>query len=375
MEDPLPRLQQLGFRRRKKPSDDDAIDVVVDDGRRRYAVAVKSIRDVRTSQLDGLLADAFLRLRAAASDLVPMVVLVAPRWSAAMTRHVLAYRARYLGDCGVALLDADGGIELVAGDRHVIERAPRKPRSRSSGPNGNLFTDLNQWLLKILIKSSWKIDAGYLTGPVGHYEAHRDLAAAAGVSVSRTWHLLELLRHGGFFTQSLIRIDDLLDRWRHVSMRGRHLGVRWPLGTDAPLQRLQRSLRGLASWERVEAGGSVVTWKEPRRRACLGGVAAAYALGHGFVSGALPEVYVEHLDTVALQKFGVRAVETGESPHFVVVVPRFKETLFRACAPGVDGTPTADVVQTWLDVVDRPERGSEQAEILRQRVLHAPDRR
>src|SRR3990172_4589302 len=97
----IARLHDLGFRHRKRPAGGGAFDHVLDDSHRRYAVAVKSLRDVRAGQVDGVLADTYLKLRASAyGSLVPMVVLVVPKWSASMTQHVLDYRGRYLGDCG-----------------------------------------------------------------------------------------------------------------------------------------------------------------------------------------------------------------------------------------------------------------------------------
>lgn len=132
------------------------------------------------------------------------------------------------------------------------------------------------------------------------------------------------------------------------------------------MQRIAERLAGRASWN--SAGEPEWTG----RRACLAGFGAAQNFGLGFVAGALPDVYVEKLDDRVLKDLGVTIADGSEPIDLYLAEPRYAESVFRACPAGRDGTPTTDVIQTWLDVVNRPERGAEQAAVLRGRVLHAP---
>ena len=378
--DLAPALRAAGFkvRSRARARQDDGIDAVAAQDGVRYGVQLKDLRDVRADQVTGTIADAYLRARQAleGKGMAPLIVLRAPRWTTSMLALVASYRNHYLSDASVLLLEHSGNFHLVAKNRIQSDSSAqpiRKPR-RGDYPVGGLFTDLTQWLLKIEVKSAWHLDDGYVSGPVRPFSTHLDLARAAGVSVSRVWSFYVLLTRDGFRARrpELVRIDELLDRWRAIRQGRRIIDVRWLIPTDHPMKRLDGLLAGRAAWEQLGAAnaGSAIRWNGSR--ACLAGPSAAGALGHGFVSGAIPELYVDHIDEATLRALEVRQVEPGQAPDLRLLQPRFPESVFRACVPGLHGTPTTDVIQTWIDVVDRPERGHEQAEVLRRKVLHAP---
>jgi len=379
--DVIPALRAAGFKVRgsARARRDDSIDAVAEHDGVRYGVQLKDLRDVRADQVTGTIADAYLRMHRALAEkgMVPLIVLRAPRWTTSMLALVASYRDHYLSDASVLLLEHSGNFHLVKeGENRSDSSAQpiRKPR-RGDYPVGSLFTDRTQWLLKVLVKNAWRLDDGCVTGPVGPFSTHVELARAAGISISRVWSFYVLLTREGFRarTPELVRIDELLDRWRAIRQLRRVVDVGWVIPTDHPTKRLDGLLAGRAEWEQLGPdanGGSAIRWRGPR--ACLAGLSAADALGHGFVSGGIPELYVDHVDEETLKALQVRPVEPGQAPDLRLVQPRFPESVFRACVPGLHGTPTADVIQTWIDVIDRPERGHEQAEVLRRKVLHAP---
>lgn len=366
--DPAVVLRHLGFRVRR-PSVREGFELIARRGEREYAVEARVLRSVRADEVMGTLADAFVRLRhdGTVAGLVPLILLIAPRWTPNMVRRIFDYRERYLGDCGVVVAELGGAVHATVGDLRVVHEAPRRRRLPSEGSAaGDLFSDLGQWLLKVLVKQAWRLADGYVTGPAARFVTDRSLASAADVSINRAWTVRRLLAREGFLDDHLVRIDDLLEQWRGaVRWAPRRISGRWAIATDRPMERLKEQLADRATWT------DRVSWTR-HPRACLAGHAAAWGLGHGFVAGAPPEVYVERFDDELIGSLDATRVERGTPPDFVLVVPKYPESVFRACVPGVYGTPTADVIQTWLDLADRPDRGAEQADVLRRKVLHAP---
>ena len=77
----------------------------------------------------------------------------------------------------------------------------------------NLFSDLNQWILKILF--SEESPESMLSAPRGRPEKASQLAAAARVSVMSAFRFVRQLSEDGFLEDKgllrLVRIEDLLN--------------------------------------------------------------------------------------------------------------------------------------------------------------------
>ncbi len=155
---------------------------------------------------------------------------------------------------------------------------PRAARGPSAPPRADLFSDLNQWMLKVLLAP--ELPDHLLSVPRGRYRNASQLASAAKVSVMSAFRFVQQLRHEGHLHESdaylrLVRRRELLTRWQSVSLRrAREIPMRFLLRGN-PRKELQRML----------ASG----------RACLALFAAADALGLGFVEGVPPHVYVPRL--------------------------------------------------------------------------------
>jgi hypothetical protein len=137
-------------------------------------------------------------------------------------------------------------------------------RERSVRDSGQLFSDLNQWMLKVLLAP--EIPDGLLSAPRGQYRNASQLARAANVSVMSAFRFVQQLQREGYLHESapylsLVRREDLLGRWQALSVRSiREVPMRFVLPGD-----VQAQLRKLLS----------------SGRACLALFAAADALKLG----------------------------------------------------------------------------------------------
>jgi hypothetical protein len=233
------------------------------------------------------------------------------------------------------------------------ERKPELERPKwSRRKQANLFTDLNQWMLKVLIAP--EIPANLLAAPQNRYKNASELAKAAEVSVMSAFRFIEQLKEEGYMDESahrlnLVRRKALFKRWQSsAAMQVREVPVKLILRSD-PQKELNRILR--------------------KGRRCLGLFAAADALHLGFVRGIPPHIYVPKIDEESISAIeNVRPVDKNEQPDFFLRQPNAPESVFRASVH-VNGISVSDVLQIWLDVSSHASRGAEQAEIIEHEVL------
>lgn len=219
--------------------------------------------------------------------------------------------------------------------------------------SGQFFSDLNQWMLKVLLAP--ELPDALLSAPRGHYRNASQLARAANVSVMSAFRFVQQLQHEGYLHESarnlsLVRREDLFRRWQALSVRSvREVPMRFVLSGD-----------GQAQLRRMLGSG----------RACLALFAAADALQLGFVEGVPPHVYLQRIRPAHLTAWkNLRACEPGESPDLIVRQAPAPQSVFRGMVrPG--GAAACDVLQVWVDLAGHPSRGREQADLIRKRVLH-----
>lgn len=329
----------------------------VSKGTKRYPLVLRAAREARRGELQALLADAILRGRANSKG--PFIAMVgAPAISPAMARALEEYVAEVAPAQPFGYVDERGlvrfqglGLEGVRGEPpHRASQAPVQRRPRDP------FSDLNQWLLKVLIGRA--LPPEMLSVPREAAGSAAALAALARVSTPAAWRLTSALKEGGHLDEAgnPALVGDLMPRWRAAARRPQQrVGARWVLPGRAPLERLRAALADLRK-------------REERASACLGLFAACDALGVGNVRGVPAHLYVRHLEPELLERLGLVLVRGGQQPELLVQVARWPESVFRA-AVSVDGVPVADVLQCWLDVSGEPARGAEQAAFLWRRVI------
>ena len=373
-------LRRAGWKVRRHPSIGDLRPALLAQrGGHSYVVEVKSAPEGRRDRLLPLLAQAILQARAFAErspePVAPLAIVGAERVSGALVGNLDRFVQQYAPDAAVGLVDMEGfqwfrGPGLDPSMNAPRGRAERRLRVRvPQGAVSHLFSDLNQWMLKVLLAP--KIAPDLLHAPRGEYRNASQLAAAANVSVMSAFRFVRQLRLEGFLDEassslSLVRLDDLLRRWQAESLRpARDVPMRWILRGD-PARQLHDALR--AQMPESVAPPPRSRRAAPPPRCCLGLFAAADALGLGFVHGVAPFVYVERLEPGVLERLGLSLEAPGADPDVYVRVPAAKESVFRA-AVRRDGVPVSDAVQVWLDAGAHPSRGAEQADLIYRRVL------
>jgi hypothetical protein len=329
-------------------------DMIIDRDGLSYVVEVKLASEGRSDRLIPLWSQALLQAaHIALPGSVPLAVVAAPSISPHVANQVLDFAAKHSPEAAAGVIDFEGlrrfrgrGLENLNADhasQHAISRA-------MPGESLDLFSDLNQWMLKVLLAP--ELPEKLLSAPRDRYPHASALAQAANVSVMSASRFVRHLKRDGYLDPSvpylrLVRRESLFQRWESSTAvrRVKELPVRFLLPA--------------ASLERLLHQGS----------ACLGLFAAAERLGFGFVHGVPQHVYVKRLNVASLAKWkNVVPAEPHEVPNLIIRQAVVPNSVFRGVV-SAGGVPVSDVLQVWLDVSAHPARGQEQADMIRDRVI------
>lgn len=380
--DDLDRLVADAFRRpswrvhHPRRSDGPQPDLIVEGGGRKYIIEIKRSSEGRSDRVIPLLSQAILEAQAFARQfpetVVPVAVVGAERFPPAVVDSVQRYADRVAPRMVVGLVDAAGlrafwghGLEIL--NARPSSKENRARRQIAGQPLPQLFSDLNQWMLKILLAQS--IPEDLLSAPRSRYRNPTELARAAGVSVMSAVRLVRRLENEGFVDPdqevlALARIPELLGRWSARRESAREFPVRWLIKRDrSAFAGLLKSYSAC-----IPSAGHPQAGRRRQPRACLGLFAAADALGFGFVHGVPPYIYMERFEPLVLEKWGLSIEGAGHGPDAFIRIAANPEAVFRA-AVVKDGVPCADILQVWLDVSEHPARGRAQAEEIARRAL------
>ena len=319
----------------------------------KLAIEVKGLAEGRGDRLIPLWSQAWLQAtRGAQADEIPVAVVGAERIAPKAADAVLAFIKEVAPDACGGVVDRTG-LRRFRGP-HLqelnVEPAPRPPRSASRKlARGTLFTDLGQWMLKVLLAPG--IPPSMLEAPRARYRGATDLAVAAGVSVMSASRLIQELRHEGYLDEEapelrLVRVRQLLERWQAAVS-----------AQTIEEQSFRALLRGHtdSACDAWLANGS----------GCLALFAAARAHGLGLVEGLPIYVYAKHASSAPP---GFAAAGPNEVADLVIRRPRPLQSVFRGMVRH-GKVPASDIIQTWLDVAVHPTRGREQSELIWRKVL------
>jgi hypothetical protein len=348
-------FERAGWHVRRNPNDPGP-DLAVRRRGIQYAVEVKSAPEGRSDRLVPLFAQAVLQAAQGASQkAAPLAVVAAPRVSRRAAEQVMAFAQRYAPDAAAGVIDFEGFAMFRGPDLEKLnaERKELPLSVRQSVPDsGALFSDLNQWMLKVLLAP--ELPGALLSAPRGRYRNASQLARAANVSVMSAFRFIQQLGREGYLHESaahlrLVRREDLFRRWHALSTRSpREVPMRFRLEGDAAAQ-LRRML--------------------DRGRACLALFAAAEELRLGFVSGVPSYLYVQRIQSADLAAWkNLRPCSPGETPDLIVRQAPAAQSVFRGVVRP-EGLAACDVLQVWVDVASHPSRGREQAALIQKRVL------
>jgi hypothetical protein len=350
-------------------------DLLLRRGQHQYAAELKFGAESRRDRLIPLLAAAILESQADARDsrARPLALVSASRLSEAVMRELFDYALRVAPDVAVGFVDLEGRVEMRGAELEELDRRPKASvalkRPAVADQPLDPFSDLNQWMLKVLL--AHRLPAELLKAPRAHAANGAQLAAVANVSAPSASRLLRHLNDRGFLDEfaplRLVRVQELLRQWKAAYVRPpRELKMRWliPGKPDQLLQALRRYEARRHAHDDPD--------KSPRGnrlpRACLALFSAADALGLGHVRGVPQYVYLERPDMVALEAIGLVKANVNDAVQVVVRIPRWRRAVFRA-AVDRNGVLVSDILQLWLEVSEHPARGAEQADEIWRRVL------
>lgn len=338
----------------------------------RYTMEIKSLSEGRTDRVLPLLSQAILQAQRYAAEhkgTKPMAVLYVARAPESMFKKVIDFMDTYRPNAAVAIVTSEkwGLVRWNNEDPCEIkppQRSTPRNMARHTGTRGaaapksfNLFSDLNQWMLKVLLAPDIREDL--LNAPRGRYRSGSDLANAAQCSQMSASRLLQHLRQEGFLDEytgglQVVRRQELFKRWRAAAMRSMpEIPMRFTVRAA-----VQQQLKELLQSDQLQT--------------CLGLFAAADALGMGHVSGVPPYVYVPKLPGFANAQHNPAWTMVNFNPEgapdLIVRQAMAPEATFKG-AVRHGGTLCADIIQVWLDVSNHPSRGQEQADHIYNTVL------
>lgn len=331
------------------------VDFLIKKGRQAFAVEVKAFSEGRPDRVIPLLSHAIIQAQAYARQhgkARPLAIVHVGDASPSLINHIQEFSRNYADNVAIGLVSDNGlrhfigdGLESLNAEADFARGGPE----RSSGRVPHLFSDLNQWMLKVLLAP--EIPERLLAAPRGSYRSVSELAKAANVSMMSASRFVRQLREEGYMDKPaphlrLVRRADLFRRWQASGLRAspNEIPMVFMFGGS-----IEKHLSQLDSHD-----------------ACLALFAAADALKLGHVSGVPPHVYGPRwgrLDPNIWPVFPAAA-----KPDFILREALAPQSVFRGMVRPAD-VPVCDAIQVWLDVSGHPSRGSEQADLIYSKVL------
>lgn len=328
----------------------------------RTFAAVVHFGNGRIDRLVPRLALSILEAQNYAKDIAleaePMAVVLLDTLSRPVVETTNEVVDQLAPECSVTIIGLDGSVSIdVPGyDFNKISDEKGRRATTSSHSTVNLFSDANQWMLKMLFAELLPEDL--INAPRIRYLSGRQLGDVAGVSHVSSNKFLALLKKEGFLDTSadhlrLMNHKQLLLRWREAANNSKHevpARFMFPAAAASAMDKLLMKLQG---------------------DVCLGLFAAADMLKIGHVSGVTPYLYVPKLMQVALGSgawSGVVPTLVGERTDLYIRQAPFPTSIFKAMVVR-DNRACTDVIQTWLDVSYHPARGQEQANLIYDQFL------
>jgi hypothetical protein len=320
-----------------------------------YRAVLKAVTEGRADRVIPLFSQALLESRVhakAQSDKSrPAVLLWVGSASKALVDKLKDFQRVYGEGEPVAIL-SDVPLYVDFPGLEANEQPVSVRRTRHSAAPTLVFSDLAQWMLKLLLASDIKRE-NLISAPEKTYMTATDLAREAGVSVMTATRLVNALKE-----------DDFVESVPHLRLvQRRKLAQRWKAAyvkppVSVPMKFL---VRGVPEEQLLRK-----TLKR-EEGATLGQFAAAHALRVGHVHGALTTLWVPNL-AVAENWRGLRRSLEGERPDLILKQHPYPRSLSRGRVM-CDGVWVSDIIQTWLDVSADTTRGAEQAAELEHGVL------
>jgi hypothetical protein len=175
---------------------------------KKYVIQIKRSSEGRKDRLIPLVSQAILQAQEGARHLpghtVAVAIVVANYIPDSVALQVKKFARRHAPNIAVGVMDLEG---MRSFDGHGLEQFnSERPRARNTispanrVPSPQLFSDLYQWMLKVLLAPS--IPELYLSAPRGRYHGASQLAEAAAVSVMSAFRFIEQFRKRDFLKKN-----------------------------------------------------------------------------------------------------------------------------------------------------------------------------
>lgn len=325
---------------------------------RRVAVELELLPTLRIADLEGRLARGVLKLRHSVdSVIVPVVLVVSRRHGARAERAAERFMAELAPDVGWGLVDEHEQLRLEVPTLGLsVRHAGTSPLSEARSTTANLFTDLNRWLLKVLLlrtspEDSWggPRDDVLVRNPT---ELHR----IAGVSLEKSHRFARTFEAADFLRRTreglrLVRTDVLLAQW---------------LADESVRPKRRLPVRSLFRGE-AELTELIAPLEQRRRRYAVGGFAACALLGVARTPRREIDLHVEDRAGWVMEIADLQPCDERDAALYIIP-SRYPESVLRGVVTR-RGLPVVDELQAALDVAADPGRGEEQARFIVDRVL------
>jgi hypothetical protein len=335
----------------------------LDDGR-SFVVVVKRLGTVRHEDLVGRLAVALLQARehSGVTGAIPLVLVALPQLTSSAVSSATAFMNRHAPEVQWGLVSFEHGAYIHA-PRLGVEYSDYQRARRHRGTPGpragqRLFTDLNCWMLKVLLLRD--VEANWWAGPVASVSSIPALAQAANVSMPHAYRFAQTFQQADFLRVTpdgltVVRREPLLRAWmEHHRLQPRTvMSARWTFGRPASLS---------DAFPVANAGEGLL----PPRIAVAGFEACR---AHGVLHTTVPglEVHVEASSAKATFGRDLEPCATRDA-DVTLIVSRLVQSVFRGAVVRND-VRYVDILQAALDVSVHPARGAEQAEYVLGDVL------
>ncbi|RUP27495.1 MAG: hypothetical protein EKK45_14210 [Curvibacter sp.] len=336
--------------------------VFKDDRGARYVAEVKVVRDGRSDRVVAQLSVAIIQACHYAKNVPnaePLAIVFVSNMVPSTIRQVKNFADQYAEHANVAIVTSEGAslvrLQGTWKNNGMLDKALPEANERSflsrrqtTAVPFNPFSDLNQWMLKVLLAP--EISAELLTAPRAPIYSGADLARAARASPMSANRLLQYLKREHYLVNgrtgiTLGRREEFFSLWRSASMA-------------SPAEYSMRFLARVAMKDQLAS-----LLRTLGDKACLGLFSAADHLGMGHVGGVPPYIYMHKLPQLEAQRPEWEMTDVckpGQAPDFFIRRAMAPISTFRGAVQR-EGQLCTDVIQVWLDVINHPTRGAEQA--------------
>jgi hypothetical protein len=327
-------------------------------------VEVKSAAEGRRDRLIPLLSQAILQAQAFAKrspkPVAPLAIVAARRVRPSVAEQIRRFAEEFAPDVAVGIIDSEGFHAFVGPGLEDLDASPGlRVQHHIASPyyKQDLFSDLNQWMLKVLIGQH--LPDSLISVPRIQIRNASDLSKAARVSVMSASRLVNQLVREGFVERheqlQIVRGSDLLQQWVPANRRmSRDMDSSLSEGTEAVLRNCRTYAAQLDPASQAHQGSATALLL----------VSAAVPLASGLWASCLSGTN----RAVHTPQVGLVVEDADRNPDLLIRVPSNKESIFRA-AVSKGRLPICDLLQVWLDASAHPSRGREQADEIWRRAL------